>query len=61
MKKKRPTRAEIAAWCGIFKVKPGEKSVVEESQEDRREDLRREEAKWQRLYGKSVAVKRRSR
>jgi AbrB family looped-hinge helix DNA binding protein len=36
------TREYIASFCGIFKQKPGEKSVVEEHLEERRAERDRE-------------------
>ena len=39
------TREYIDSFCGIFKKKPGEKSVVEEHLQDRRKERDRENAK----------------
>lgn len=39
------TREYIDSFCGIFKKKPGERSVVEEHLRDRRNERDRENAK----------------
>jgi AbrB family looped-hinge helix DNA binding protein len=39
------TREYIRSFCGVFKLKPGEKSAVQELLEDRAADRKREEAK----------------
>jgi hypothetical protein len=57
MKRKRATRADIQSFCGVFKRKPGEKSVVQELLEDRAAEKRREEEKWERCFGKPPADK----
>ena len=39
------TREYIDSFCGIFKKKPGERSVVEEHLQDRRKERDRENAR----------------
>ena len=39
------TREYISRFCGIFKLKPGEKSVVQELLEERRAERDRENAR----------------
>jgi AbrB family looped-hinge helix DNA binding protein len=39
------TREYIDSFCGIFKQKPGEKSVVQELIEDRRAERQKEDSK----------------
>ena len=36
------TRAYIDSFCGVFKLKPGEKSAVQEHLEERRKERERE-------------------
>src|SRR5208282_5936535 len=43
------TREYIDSFCGIFKLKPGEKSVVQELLEERCAEEELEERKFQRL------------
>ena len=43
------TLKAIRSFRGIFKRKPGEKLATQELLEDRAEDLRLEEAKWNRF------------
>jgi AbrB family looped-hinge helix DNA binding protein len=43
------TRQYIHSFCGIFKLKPGEKSAVQELREDRTADRMREDRKAQRV------------
>jgi hypothetical protein len=49
MSKRRVTPEAIHAFRGIFRRRPGEKSATQELVEDRAEDFRLEEAKFQQL------------
>ena len=52
MQKPRANRASICSFRGIFKLKPREKSATQELLEDRAEDERLEEAKWERFQNR---------
>jgi len=60
--RKKPSRAKVQkrihAYRGIFKLKPGEKSVVQELLEERRAEEELEERKFQRLaaLGKKTLI-----
>ena len=49
MQRPYTNRTSIRSFRGIFKLKPGEKPATQELLEDRADDLRLEEAKWNRF------------
>lgn len=57
MPKPHPSLDAIRSFRGIFKHKPGEKPATQELLDDRTEDLRLEEAKWNR-FEKHLAKRR---
>jgi hypothetical protein len=54
MQKPHANRASIRSFHGIFKLEPGEKSATQELLDDRAEDKRLEEAKWERFENRRL-------
>ena len=48
-------RKHINSFCGIFKLKPGEKSVVQEHLEERRAEKEKEDREFKSV-GKEIKI-----